>query len=146
MKSFKLEIISPYRQFLSTKVVSVTFSTHDGRMEILSDHEDIVVPLVPCLVELTLENGEKKQGFTGSGIVTVVSNAVCLLADAAEYPDEIDLERAVEAKKRALERIKDAFDAHSKKRAQRALKRAEARIHVQSYSIKEEAVHVPKNR
>ena len=50
------------------------------------------------------------------------------MAEIAEWPDEIDVNRANEAKQRAEKRIKDADSSVNMARAEAALKRSLARL------------------
>jgi F-type H+-transporting ATPase subunit epsilon len=64
------------------------------------------------------------------GFLEVRPEKVIVLADACERSDEIDIERAMEAKKRAEERLKNLTAEIDQSRAEAALRRSMARLRV----------------
>ena len=65
-----------------------------------------------------------------SGFAEILGDKVTLLAEIAEWPDEIDKNRAEEAKMRAERRLKVKEAGLDVKRAEIALKKALIRIDV----------------
>jgi F-type H+-transporting ATPase subunit epsilon len=63
-----------------------------------------------------------------AGFAEVLQDQVTILAEIIEWPSEIDLERAEDAKSRAEERIKEHAPGTDMKRAEMSLRRAVARI------------------
>ena len=68
------------------------------------------------------------------GFIYVNEKETTLIANAIESQEEIDLERAQEAKRRAEERLKIQNNEIDMLRAQAALQRAITRIHVKGLS------------
>ncbi len=66
------------------------------------------------------------------GFAEVLPNKVTILAETAERPSEIDVERARKAKERAEQRLTSGDTTVDVNRALDALHRAEARIDVAS--------------
>jgi F-type H+-transporting ATPase subunit epsilon len=65
----------------------------------------------------------------GGGIININENGIILLLDSIERSDEINLQRALDAKKRAEKRLSDLEDKNiDKNRAKLALARALNRI------------------
>jgi F-type H+-transporting ATPase subunit epsilon len=64
------------------------------------------------------------------GFVEVKPDKTIILADACERSDEIDVERAMAAKQRAEERMKDISEQIDSSRAEASLRRSLARIRV----------------
>ncbi len=62
------------------------------------------------------------------GFLEVLDDLVTVLAETAERPQDIDLERAETALRRARERLEEFGAAYDVDRAQRAVARAEARL------------------
>lgn len=73
---------------------------------------------------------EKNIFFCRRCFIYVNETETTLIANAIESQEEIDLERAQEAKRRAEERLKIQNDEIDMLRAQAALQRAITRIHV----------------
>ena len=63
-----------------------------------------------------------------SGFVEILPDSVEVLAEIVEWPDEIDVNRAEEAKIRAERRIAEKATETNMARAELALKKAVARI------------------
>ncbi|MBC2579845.1 F0F1 ATP synthase subunit epsilon [Clostridium sp. DJ247] len=123
----KLSILTPEKTFYTGEVSEVNTKTISGGIGILPQHSPFVGLLAPAGTRFKLEDGSEKTAFTSTGIIKVTKTEVAMIVDAAEWPEEIDIRRAEEAKDRAEERLKnkDKIDA---KRAELALARAIARI------------------
>ncbi|MCC6346276.1 MAG: F0F1 ATP synthase subunit epsilon, partial [Nitrospirales bacterium] len=100
----------------------------EGEFGVLPGH----VPFITTLTIGTLilrKEGKISYVFVNSGYAEVTSDRVVVLADSAERAEEIDLERAMTAKKRAEERLKQAEKVDFV-RAQAAVERATIRIQI----------------
>ena len=115
--NFKVEIITPDRIFYSGDASMVEFNTTEGEIGVYKNHVPTTVVLAPGVVTIH-EEGENKKAAVHSGFAEILNEKVTLLAEVAEWPDEIDVERAKAAEARANERI-------SRKDADIDLKRAE---------------------
>ena len=73
-------------------------------------------------------NGEWKQAFVSDGFLELARNHIIMLVDSAEWPEEIDVNRAESAKERANERLHHRLSAHEYATTQAALARALARL------------------
>lgn len=125
--TMKLLVNTPERVFYNDDVTFVELSTSEGEIGIYPEHIPLTAVLVPCVLKIHQGNDVKKAAVHG-GIVEVLKDRVTLLAEIAEWPEEIDVNRANEAKIRAERRLaaKDSnLDVH---RAELALKRSLARI------------------
>ena len=88
-------------------------------------HIPLTAVLVPCVLTIHQNDGIKKAAVHG-GIVEVLKDKVTILAEIAEWPDEIDVNRANDAKIRAERRL--ASKDSNVPRAEMALKRSLARL------------------
>jgi F-type H+-transporting ATPase subunit epsilon len=134
--TFLLEIVTPERLFFSGEVEMVVLQTPYGEMGILKDHMPLVsvVEIGPIRI---LKDGEWLRAAISEGFVEIISNKVIVLCDTAEWPDEIDLERALAAELRAKERLYTQLTQKEYIRAKAALQRALSRIKVtRDYSKK----------
>ena len=124
--TLKLEIITPEKIALSEETTSIVVPAIDGLLGIWPDHAPLLAGLKPGSVKYKTAGGEKVVVVAG-GFIEVANNVVSIIAPAAEMAADIDLERAQEAKKRAVERLanKENVDVA---RAEAALARANARI------------------
>ena len=120
---FDLEIITPDRVFWSGKASMLEMNTTEGQVGIYKKHIPMTMILQPGIVKLHLEN-EIKEAAIHAGFVEILPDKISMMAEVAEWPDEIDLNRAKEAELRAERRLQ-AHDPKIKMyRAELALKRA----------------------
>lgn len=129
MEQFKLRIITPDRVFYEGEVDMVEFNTTEGEIGVLPGHIPMTVIVKPGILTIT-ESEETKEAALHAGFAEILQNQVTILAEVVEWPDEIDLNRAEEARKRAEERIKSHTPETDMARAETALLRALARITV----------------
>ena len=91
------------------------------------EHIPLTAVLVPCVLTIHQNDGIKKAAVHG-GIVEVLKDKVTILAEIAEWPDEIDVNRANDAKIRAERRLASKDSNLDVPRAEMALKRSLARL------------------
>lgn len=128
-KLFKVEIITPERIFYSGDAQMIEFTTTEGDIGVYKNHIPLTAVLAPGIVTITESDGAKKAAVH-SGFVEILGEKVTLLAEIAEWPEEIDKNRAEEAKMRAERRLKMKEAGLDVKRAEIALKKALVRIDI----------------
>jgi len=120
---FTVKIITPDRVFYEGQVSMVEFNTTEGAIGIYKNHIPLTTVLAPGVVTLT-ESEDKKQAAVYAGFAEILGDKVTLLAEVAEWPGEIDENRAKAAEERARTRIA-AKDADTDMvRAELALRRS----------------------
>ncbi len=130
-KTFTLEIVTPDRVVLSDdEVVSIVVPGVEGYLGILANHAPLMTELGIGEMIVRRENGEETILAAAKGFMEVSNNKVTVLAASAEKADEIDIERARDAERRARERLERAEEGVDFTRAEVALKRAINRIRV----------------
>jgi len=105
-ESIELVIVTPERQLLRQTVVEVTLPGGDGCLGILPGHAPLITEL--GIGELTYRSKTSSEpGHLAiiSGFAEVLGDRVTVLAETAERPEEIDVARAEEAKRRAEQRL-----------------------------------------
>jgi F-type H+-transporting ATPase subunit epsilon len=130
-EAIELIIVTPQRQLLREKVAGVQLPGASGELGILPGH-------APLITELG--NGELSYKASGggepvvlavlSGFAEVLPDRVTVLAETAERPEEIDVDRAKEALARAEKRLASTDPDVDWDRATVALQRALVRIKV----------------
>ncbi len=129
---FKVEIVTPDRIFYTGEADFIEFTAADGEIGIYRDHIPLTTVLVPGVV--TIHNGEEeKQAAVHAGFAEILGDKVTLLAEVAEWPDEIDVDRAEAAKARAEARLNNHTEELDVKRAEYALRKALIRIDVAGF-------------
>ena len=123
-----LEIVTPQGLVFSEEVDEVTASGSEGEFGVLPGHVPFVTTLKIGM--LTCKKGtESKFFFVNWGYAEVGADKVMVLADSAERSEEIDIERARAAMKRAEERLKKAEEVDFV-RAESSLERAVTRVQI----------------
>lgn len=128
-KKFNLQIISPTRVFFDGDVDMVEMKTSEGEIGVLAGHIPLTVILEPGVLKIKQEDGNKEAALH-DGFVEITKNKVTILAESCEWPDEIDVHRAEEAKIRAERRLKSGGKGVDMFRAELALKKALTRINL----------------
>ncbi|MGN0328693.1 MAG: ATP synthase F1 subunit epsilon [Lachnospira sp.] len=126
-KTIKLLVNTPERVFYNDDVTMVELATSEGEIGIYPDHIPLTAVLVPCVLKIH-QDGEVKKAAVHGGIVEILKDKVTVLAEIAEWPDEIDVNRANEAKTRAERRLSSKDSNLDVMRAELALKRSLARL------------------
>ncbi|MFA5537390.1 MAG: F0F1 ATP synthase subunit epsilon [Bacillota bacterium] len=126
-KKILLEIVTPEKIVLSREVDSLIVPAAEGYLGILPGHAPLVSQLDTGVASVKVD-GEVEKMAVCCGFIEVVADKVTLLCDVAELAEEIDVERALRAKKRAEERIAKKGVDVDLIRAEAALKRSLARL------------------
>lgn len=122
----KLDIVTPHGLVLSDEVDEITATGSEGEFGVLPGHVQFITTLKIGM--LILKKGGKTECiFVGRGYAEVAPDKVVILADSAERSSDIDVDRAIEARKRAEERLKQA-EKYDFGRATASLERATIRI------------------
>ena len=128
-KLFKLEILTPERQFLDREVEAVTVVAPDGELTVLADHAPLVAAMDIGSIRIKYD-GQWHEAFISEGFIEVKSEGVLIFTQASEWPEEIDINRAIAAEKRAAERLRQKQSVTEYKQSKIALSRAMARLRV----------------
>lgn len=124
-----LEIVTAERSVLSDDVDFVSAPTRDGRVGILPRHSPLLTILEPG--ELDIVKGNERMPFAVSGgFMEVLPTRVTILADTVERADEIDEERAEQARAAAEERRRDAQTEQDMAIAEAKLRKELVRLRV----------------
>jgi F-type H+-transporting ATPase subunit epsilon len=124
---FELKIIEPDGMFYEGQASFLEFASVMGEMGVYANHIPLTTILTPGVVKIHNDGQVKKAAVMG-GFIEILKDRITVMAENAEWPDEIDVERAKAAKKRAEERLQKKDAGLDTARAEAALKRAMARI------------------
>lgn len=128
MAAINLEIITPEKTAYKDVIDSITIPGTLGSFQVLKDHAPLISSFEVGVITVQ-KNGNKNYFSTSGGSVEVEKNKVLVLADSVEKVDEIDVDRAKQAKERAEQRLATKHEAEiNESRAEAALKRAVNRI------------------
>lgn len=98
-------------------------NTSEGEVGIYKRHIPMTMIIEPGILKIH-KDGEVLEAAVHAGFIEILQDKITVMAEIAEWPDEIDANRAHEAEERALRRIQ----AHDPKidisRAEIALRKA----------------------
>lgn len=128
-KTFYLQISTPEKDFFAGEAESVVLTTIDGELGVLPGHSAMAVALTAAPLRIKTEEGWRSAAII-EGFASIRPDYVLIFADAAEWPEDIEEARALEAKRRAEERLQAQRSGAEYVRSQAALRRALARLAV----------------
>lgn len=124
---FKLQIVTPERVFYEGDAGMVELSTTEGDIGVYANHIPMTAIVSPGVLKIHEASGVKRAALH-SGFIQVLGKEITIMAEVIEWPEEIDVKRAEEARVRAERRLKDNQAEMDVLRAKMALKRALARL------------------
>ena len=124
---FKLHVITPERRFYDGEASMVELSTTEGDIGVYRNHIPLTAIVAPGVLKIHEEGGVKEAALM-SGFIEILPERITIMAEVAEWPDEIDGNRAEEARIRAERRLKEDSGEIDTMRAELALRRALVRL------------------
>ncbi len=100
-----LDIITPEKTLWSAEIQSLTVPTTNGQLTILPRHINLITQLAPGEAIVRHGNKEGYLGITG-GFLEIAANKITILADYAVRSEDIEVEKAMAAQKRAEDLLK----------------------------------------
>lgn len=122
--TFNVKVITPEREFYEGVASMIEFTTTEGDIGVYAHHIPLTTVIAPGTVTITETNEEKKIAGVYSGFAEILPDKVTILAETAEWPDEIDVARAKAAEERARNRLEAKTEDLDVVRAEIALKKA----------------------
>lgn len=130
----QLTIVTPEKTIFSDTADAVTLPTVKGEITVLPKHVNLLTQMSPGEVRITSGSKTQYLGITG-GFLEVSNDTVTILADYAVRSEEIEVEKALAAQKRAEELLKKKEEGVSERDlalAASELRRSIMEIHVGS--------------
>ncbi len=134
MNTFRLRILAADKPFYEGECLSLIVPTNDGERGIQAHHRNMISAIVPGVLWFRLTDGPAQRAAVSSGLMKVEDNEVLILVDAAERPEEIDVNRAKRAAAQAREALLQKRSLREYKTAQANLARAINRLRVRGVS------------
>jgi F-type H+-transporting ATPase subunit epsilon len=125
--TFRLRVVSVERSLFEGDVDFVVANGAAGELGILPHHAPLMTILKPGTLKIR-QGTEEQLLFVGGGFLEVLPDRVTVLADVAEHAEEISVERAEEARRRAQEKLAGTLTTGEEIEFQNALAVAEARL------------------
>ena len=127
--TFQLEIVTPEKKVVETAAEEIQIPGKNGYLGILPGPAPLITELSVGEINYR-ENGREQKRAVAWGFAEVLPHKVTILAESAEHPSEIDVERARQAKQRAEQRLTSGDTSVDVERTLDALHRAETRIEI----------------
>lgn len=128
-KTFDLKIVASDRDFFQGNCEMIILPAIDGSHGVLPEHESMVTAIRAGEVRFQVD-GEWNLAALGDGFAQILPDHVVVVVDTAEWPEEIDVNRAEEAKERAEDRLRRKQALLEYHHTKAALSRAMARLKV----------------
>jgi F-type H+-transporting ATPase subunit epsilon len=126
---FQLEIVTPEKRVVDTAAEEVQIPGKNGYLGVLPGHAPLITEL--AVGEITYRSQAKEEHLAVAwGFAEVLPDKVTILAETAERPSEIDVDRARKAKDRAEQRLTSGDTNVDVDRALNAIQKAETRLDV----------------
>jgi F-type H+-transporting ATPase subunit epsilon len=125
---FPFEVHTPYRRFFADRIEALVITLVDGEIGVYAGRSAFTAPVVTGLMRIKDRDGRWRGAFTTEGILEVKEHKTVLMVDAAEWPEEIDRDRALAAKQQAEEMLKSKMLRFETDNAAASLKRADFRL------------------
>ena len=131
----KLKVVTPTGGFYDGEVSMVELTTTEGEIGVYPNHIPLTAVVAPGVLKIH-EDGSEKEAALMSGFITILPEQVTVMAEVVEWPDEIDRNRAQEAKIRAERRLQNDKSNVNITRAELALHKALVRIELADHVTK----------
>jgi F-type H+-transporting ATPase subunit epsilon len=130
----QLEIVTPFGEAFSNNVETCVVPGANGQFQVLLNHAPIISSVAIGSIKIMNHPDNKIFFATSGGFCEVRDNIIKVIVESAERSDSIDVNRALEAKRRAEERLSSKSEEVDELRAKLALTRAINRIHTAELS------------
>jgi len=137
-----VKIITPEKVVYQGKAYQVTLPVSDGEVTILPKHRSYIASLKAGEILTKDKNGKELVDLAvAGGFVEFHKDYLTVLADAAERAEEIDMQKAEEARRRAEELMqRKIIDENEYARVAAALEVELAKIKVAKKYLKEKGI------
>jgi F-type H+-transporting ATPase subunit epsilon len=126
---YPLRVVSVERSLFEGEVEFIIANGIEGELGVMARHAALMTVLKPGPLRIQeVMGGDEKVIFVGGGFLEVLPERVTVLADVAEHAEEISIERAEAARKRAQEKLAGTLTTAEEIEFQNALAMAEARL------------------
>ena len=129
MSPFRLEVVTAEEELFAGDVDILIAPGREGQLAIRPPHAPLLTQLGHGLLEIRT-GGESEELAVSGGFLEILGNRAVVLADAAERAEDIDIDRAEAAMKRAQERVASHDGDVDLERALAQVARARTRVAV----------------
>jgi len=129
-KTLHIEIVTPYGIFFEGAIEMVIVTCKDGEIGVYPGHSPLIAAVVPGEIRLKIDQ-QWRVAVATNGYAEIGPELTILVVNAAEWPEQIDVQRAEKALARAEDRLQSpTVTAQDKAHARHGAARAKARLKV----------------
>ncbi|NYT85052.1 F0F1 ATP synthase subunit epsilon [Pollutimonas harenae] len=110
MANLQVDIVSAEESIFAGEAKFVTLPGESGELGILPGHTPLISRIRPGTVKVVQEDGAEVTIFVAGGILEIQPGAVTVLSDTAIRAEDLDEAKAIEARKRAEEALRNTKD------------------------------------
>lgn len=133
MSTYHLQIVTPDGKHYDGPAEKVIVRTVQGEVCVLARHMDYVTPLGMGEARITIDGAVRRAACIG-GVLTVAGDTVRIIATTFEWAEDIDLDRAQGAYRKAKAALEGELTENDRTILDSRLKRSMIRIKVASGS------------
>ena len=127
--TFKLEVLTPKKEFYNADAEALTFTSTDGERTILAHHAPMISTLGIGVLRIK-ENGEWKTAFQSEGFVEVRPDEVLVFSQLCEWDNEIDVVQVEKIRQQIEERARSAQSILEQRHTEISLTRIMTRLKI----------------
>jgi F-type H+-transporting ATPase subunit epsilon len=128
--TIQIEIVSTEKSLYSGDATMVVAPGVSGELGILPQHAPLLTRIKPGVLKIFMEDGNQDLFYVSGGVLEVQPEKITVLADVAERGDDLDEERAQQARQAAEEKLASATPDLDYATAQAELARAVAQLQI----------------
>lgn len=128
--TIQIEIVSTEKSLYSGDATMVVAPGVSGELGILPQHAPLLTRIKPGVLKILMEDGNQDLFYVSGGVLEVQPEKITVLADVAERGDDLDEERAQQARQAAEEKLASATPDLDYATAQAELARAVAQLQI----------------
>lgn len=133
MNVFHLSFLEADKPFYVGECESLIVPTTEGQYGVQAHHRSMIAAIVPGTLKYRTPGGDEYMAAVSKGLIRIEDNDVLVLVEAAERPEEIDINRAQQAAAEAKEAILQQKTAQEYRLAQDRMVRELNRLKVSRY-------------
>ena len=128
MATIKVQVVSAERELFQGEATMVVAPATLGEVGVLPGHAPMLSSLKPGVLKLVNEKNEEEFLYVAGGLLEVQPDKVTVLADVAERGEDLDEERAREAREAAEKELQSGVTGMDYAKAQSELAQAVAQL------------------
>ncbi|UOF93731.1 MAG: F0F1 ATP synthase subunit epsilon [Bordetella sp.] len=103
-----VDIVSSSNSIFSGRVKFITLPGELGELGVLKGHVPLISRIIPGMIKILHHDDSEQNIFVAGGILEVQPNLVTVLADTAIRAEDLDESKALEARKKAEDALKNS--------------------------------------